>query len=62
MCFKACYMYWQMLTSDGGEYTGSAKKMYTHSSRWYLCIVFEDELNYHYNMWYGVSSTDVATR
>jgi len=42
--------------------TGSAKKMYTHFNRWYLCIVFEVELNYHYNMWYGVFSTDVATR
>jgi len=31
-------------------YTGSAKKMYTHFNRWYLCIVFEVELNYHYNM------------
>jgi len=32
------------------EYTGSAKKMYTQFNRWYLCIVFEVELNYHYNM------------
>jgi hypothetical protein len=31
-------------------YTESAKKMYTHFNRWYLCIVFEVELNYHYNM------------
>ena len=38
------------------------KKMYTHFNRWYLYIVFEVELNYHYNMWYGVFSTDVATR
>jgi uncharacterized membrane protein (DUF106 family) len=27
-------------------YTGSAKKMYTHCNRWYLCIVFEVELQY----------------
>jgi hypothetical protein len=31
-------------------YTGCAKKMYTHFNRWYLCIVFEVELNYHYSM------------
>jgi hypothetical protein len=31
-------------------YTKSAKKMYTHFNRWYLCTVFEVELNYHYNM------------
>jgi hypothetical protein len=31
-------------------YTGFAKKMYTHFNRWYLCIVFEVELNCHYNM------------
>jgi len=23
------------------------KKIYTHFNRWYLCIVFEVELNYH---------------
>jgi hypothetical protein len=33
-----------------GAYTGSPKNMYTHFNRWYLCIVFEVELNYHYNM------------
>ena len=42
--------------------TESANKMYTHFNRWYLCIVFEVELKYHYNMWYGVFSTDVTTR
>jgi hypothetical protein len=33
-------------------YTGSAKKKkkYTHFNGWYLCIVFEVELNYRYNM------------
>jgi len=31
-------------------YTESAKKMYTHFNIRYLCIVFEVELNYHYNM------------
>jgi hypothetical protein len=34
--------------------------MYTHFNRWYLCIVFEVELNY--NMQYGVFSADVGTR
>jgi hypothetical protein len=43
-------------------YTGSAKNMYTHFNRWYLCIVFEVELNFHYNMYYCLFSTDVATR
>ena len=38
------------------------KKMYTHFNIWYLCIVFEAELNYHYNMSYVVFSTNVATR
>jgi hypothetical protein len=31
-------------------YTGSAKKMYTHFNRRFLCIVFEVGLNFHYNM------------
>jgi len=26
------------------------QKKYTHFNRWYLCIVFEVELKYHYNM------------
>jgi hypothetical protein len=29
-------------------HTGSAKKMYTHFNRWYLCIVFEVELSLQY--------------
>jgi hypothetical protein len=29
---------------------GPPKKMYTHCNKWYLCIVFEVELNYHYSM------------
>jgi hypothetical protein len=31
-------------------FSGSAKNMYTHFNRRYLCIIFEVEFNCHYNM------------
>jgi hypothetical protein len=38
------FAYLSVLLCDVNMYTGSAKKMYTHFNRWYLCIVFEVEL------------------
>jgi len=51
--FDICTMYFLysiLFIPTDAQYAESAKKMYTHFNRWYLCTVFEVELNYHCNM------------